>query len=565
MTVSTTVNTVVYRGNGATTDFAVPFKVLDVDHLVVTRRVFATGADDHTYIGTDYDYAGIGDPSGTLTLDGTALDSDFELVIERIVPYTQDLDIVNAGGFYPETVENQLDLMVMATQQLVDLSERGIKVPVGEDGLTLPSLGDRAGKYLAFDAQSAPVAASGTGTDAGLRSDLAAESGASLVGTPYGGFLLVIDRFRSADYEQAMTWPSGADMNCRGVIPNSSAPATSILMRLPRNRYIVRILRSNGVIEEFIFRDVGTTYPVVGPVGGGWIMIGHTSYFEGEVYRWLVQPEDLNYCTNPHWALRLGQDAALDGSNYAAINANAIGQLHGNMTLVPDPVMTADGGGTNLYLSANLPAGESASAAQFVLSTTYHAQLPGGAVLAATLTDTVVMNTASGFLNELSIDAAVANLVLQDSPIGMVAFTPNDLGANTVKMEGSASFTPDGTGETGSSLFGFNVPGRSVVTTRGQAYDINRSGVQVRNSQVIKNAGNVVTPPIQNTARNLTAWQHNTLGVEPHWYITDTPEMFKFYAFAAPTAIAPLVGMSIPMGNTHYTYYQRSTEVGALI
>lgn len=135
MTVSTSTSSVVYRGNGATTDFAVPFKVLDEGHLVVTRRVFATGATDYTYIGTDFSYVGIGDDAGTLTLDGDALISDYELVIERIVPYTQDLDIVNAGGFYPETVEEELDLIVMGVQQIAGLAGRAIVVPVGDTPL----------------------------------------------------------------------------------------------------------------------------------------------------------------------------------------------------------------------------------------------------------------------------------------------------------------------------------------------------------------------------------------------------------------------------------------------
>lgn len=164
MTVSTSINSVVYRGNGATTDFAVPFKVLDEDHLVVRRRVFATGAYAQTYVGTEYSYVGIGASAGTLTLDGTALDDDYELVIERIVPYTQDLDIVNAGGFYPDTVEEQLDLTTMAIQQIADLANRGIIAEVGEDGLVLPSATARALKYLAFDALGGVVMAEGTTT-----------------------------------------------------------------------------------------------------------------------------------------------------------------------------------------------------------------------------------------------------------------------------------------------------------------------------------------------------------------------------------------------------------------
>lgn len=150
MTVSTTANSVVYRGNGSTTEFAVPFKVHDEDHLQVRRRIYASGLYDHTYVGTDYSYSGVEDSSGTLTLSGTALSSTYELVIERIVPYTQALDIVNSGGFYPETVEDQLDLMTMATQQLANSVDRALLLPVGETPEEMPSATLRADSLLGF-------------------------------------------------------------------------------------------------------------------------------------------------------------------------------------------------------------------------------------------------------------------------------------------------------------------------------------------------------------------------------------------------------------------------------
>ncbi len=179
MTVSTTTNTVIYRGNGAATQFAVPFLVLDEDHLVVKRRVFATGEIDATYIGTDYSYSGIGDPAGTLTLDGAALSATYELTIERVVPYTQDLDIVNAGGFYPNTVEEQLDLLAMQIQQVADIAGRSVHAQAGnaQDAVVFT-----AGSYLAIDADGQVYMASGTGNDSSFRTDLAGISGSDLVG-----------------------------------------------------------------------------------------------------------------------------------------------------------------------------------------------------------------------------------------------------------------------------------------------------------------------------------------------------------------------------------------------
>lgn len=137
MTVSTLTNRVTYLGNGFATSFAVPFKVLNEDHLVVERHIVATGERDYTYVGTDYSYSGIGDDAGMLTLDGPALSSSYRLIIERTLPYTQELDLVNAGGFYPDTVEEQLDRTTMQIQQIAsqanDIETRALMVPVGEE------------------------------------------------------------------------------------------------------------------------------------------------------------------------------------------------------------------------------------------------------------------------------------------------------------------------------------------------------------------------------------------------------------------------------------------------
>lgn len=182
MTVSTTTNTIVYRGNGSTTEFPVPFLVFDDVHLIVSRRVYATGVTEETYVGTDYSYSGIGDSEGTLTLSGTALTDTYELVIQRIVPYEQDLDIVNAGGFYPETVEEQLDLIVMQIQQIAAESARSVRAPIGESIDDLGNVSDRAGKFLSWDAEGNPISSTVTGGEDDFRSEAAAASGSSLIG-----------------------------------------------------------------------------------------------------------------------------------------------------------------------------------------------------------------------------------------------------------------------------------------------------------------------------------------------------------------------------------------------
>lgn len=122
MTVSTTLSTITYTGNGVATEFAVPFLVFEIDHLVVQQLDVDDDEVLQTYSGTNYSYVGFGEDAGTLTLLGDPLSASYKLKISRVVPYTQDLDLVNQGGFYPEAHEQQLDLLEMQIQQLANTS-----------------------------------------------------------------------------------------------------------------------------------------------------------------------------------------------------------------------------------------------------------------------------------------------------------------------------------------------------------------------------------------------------------------------------------------------------------
>ena len=155
MTVQTTTNVAVFQGNGSADTFSYNFKVLEASHLVVQRRLNSTGEIDKTYTSGEYSITGLDSDSGSITLNAGALASGYSLIIQRIVPYKQELDIVNQGGFYPESVEDQLDVMVMGLQQVNNLAERAILFPAGAAGSTLPSATERANKVLGFSASGA--------------------------------------------------------------------------------------------------------------------------------------------------------------------------------------------------------------------------------------------------------------------------------------------------------------------------------------------------------------------------------------------------------------------------
>jgi hypothetical protein len=173
MTISTETNLAVYQGNGATTVFAFPFYVLEEGDLEIQLQAAESGTVTHTYVSGEYTLSGIGDPAGgSVTILGTPITSDYKLTIERVLPYTQPLDLVNETGFYPDEVEKQFDRDVMQTQQLKRLIDAAITVPKGETGFTLPAASTRASKYLAFDAGGDLVTVVGTSSDPAVTANM---------------------------------------------------------------------------------------------------------------------------------------------------------------------------------------------------------------------------------------------------------------------------------------------------------------------------------------------------------------------------------------------------------
>lgn len=167
MTVETQTSSTTMRGNGATTNWVFNFYVEDSSHLIVERQSYATGIVDKVYAETsEYTITGVGDPNGgTVTLLGTPLSSEYQITIRREVPYKQELDITNQGGFYPETLEDQLDLMEMQIQQIHERSVRAILRPSGVAETVIPAGTDYAYKFLSYGADGKSIVLrDGTGT-----------------------------------------------------------------------------------------------------------------------------------------------------------------------------------------------------------------------------------------------------------------------------------------------------------------------------------------------------------------------------------------------------------------
>ncbi|MGE0255086.1 MAG: hypothetical protein AB7N54_13035 [Alphaproteobacteria bacterium] len=171
MTLSSTATRVAYAGDGATVTFPVPFRFLENEHVAAVLRD-AGGGEAAWTEGTHYTLSGAGAPSGgTLTVatdpaDHTP-DEGATLVIRRRAPATQETDLPEGGAFPSAALEDALDKLTMLAQQHDEALARALVYPVTDAaaGATLPNETQRAGRYLAFDGDGAPIASSGPAGD----------------------------------------------------------------------------------------------------------------------------------------------------------------------------------------------------------------------------------------------------------------------------------------------------------------------------------------------------------------------------------------------------------------
>lgn len=131
-------------------------------------------------LGADYTLNNLGGSAG-VDVVGT-FTNGAAVYIERVTPITQLVDTQNNETILEDVLDAEFDKLTMIAQELNGKASRALLVPKGETGGTLPASASRVGKFLTWDSFGNPIVSSGTGTDAGLRTDLAASSGSGLLG-----------------------------------------------------------------------------------------------------------------------------------------------------------------------------------------------------------------------------------------------------------------------------------------------------------------------------------------------------------------------------------------------
>lgn len=250
MTLTTTINKTVDSGDGTSVDFEYTYKLLNELHLVVYEDgVIQT-------LGVDYtvDPADIGVSTGGTMTFTSAPASLAQIILLRIVPYTQLTDYVENDKFPAATHEDTLDLITMEIQQLNEQMGRAIQVDVTQTGFANLLPAPDAGKFIRW------------------KSDL---SGFENAGVPSG--VVIINAFMEpllacSDLDCVMDFTQRRD---HGGIYVARSSGTSIAIAKPGlGNAGERIMIKNGALWQS--REV----PNLGTFStAGWSLAANTQYW----------------------------------------------------------------------------------------------------------------------------------------------------------------------------------------------------------------------------------------------------------------------------------------------
>ena len=173
-TVNTTINTITYTGNSATTNFSFSFAypgaasnaASDFSVTTVVGGV-TTVLPTNSYIIT-FNSPVSPNPTGVggsvlYPLTGSPLASGATITITRILPAIQGTSLGNQGILYPPVLEQEYDYLTMLIQQGLNSFTHAITAPFTDPaGLNyiLPTAASRGGLILCFDAMGNVTACS---------------------------------------------------------------------------------------------------------------------------------------------------------------------------------------------------------------------------------------------------------------------------------------------------------------------------------------------------------------------------------------------------------------------
>ncbi|QQG36013.1 MAG: hypothetical protein HYS17_11010 [Micavibrio aeruginosavorus] len=143
-----------FLANGSQTAFVYPFPIFSAADI----KVYLNGALQ----SSGYSVSGAGNSAGGQVAFITAPDSGVVVMLERRFALERMTDFLEGGDFSARAINNELDFLMMALQQVNRDQASMLRYAAAEmpAGLDLPTRAVRAGKALGFDGSGNPVAVS---------------------------------------------------------------------------------------------------------------------------------------------------------------------------------------------------------------------------------------------------------------------------------------------------------------------------------------------------------------------------------------------------------------------
>lgn len=177
---NTTLASPTYNGNGSTTAFATGFYFTDQTYLEVIITSSA-GVETVKTLTTHYTVSGAGVSGGGTVTFNTAPASGEKVNIRSKVPYTQETDYLEGGSFSAATHEDALDKLTKITQQVKEITDRSLKVPISKQSYNTQLSALSANHVLRVNS-TADGFESVSAVDAALSSSLTPTDGGFIVG-----------------------------------------------------------------------------------------------------------------------------------------------------------------------------------------------------------------------------------------------------------------------------------------------------------------------------------------------------------------------------------------------
>ena len=168
MTVPVQTPFVKYTGNGVTTVFTYPFKVLDIADIAVTVNGVVTA----------FTASGIGDNTGQVTISPAPVNASI-VKISRNMVYQRTTDYQNNGALLENVLDDDLDNVVLMLQQLKYFADRAFAFGEIMPGINMELPLPAAGKALIWNPAGAALINSTANPDTLAGSEAAAVAAAA--------------------------------------------------------------------------------------------------------------------------------------------------------------------------------------------------------------------------------------------------------------------------------------------------------------------------------------------------------------------------------------------------